>query len=92
MMYVYWLSLTIILVAAVMVATHSALPHCATGVAMLGGVAVFAIAGFDQEPPHATIGLTVCLSGVFVWAALMWRKRRRYPEIERMTRQARRWS
>ena len=91
MMYIYWVSLTIILVATVLVALRQDLPHCATGIAMLGGVAVFAIAGFDQYPSRATIGLTTCLSGVLVWAALSWRKHRRYPEIERLQRRARSW-
>lgn len=68
----YFISLTVIILTAVVVALHSAIPGGWIGSTMLGGVAIFAMAGFDQSPPNWLVGFMTALAGVCVWAAARW--------------------
>lgn len=72
----YYLSLATIIVAALVVALHSAIPGGFVGATCLGGVAVFAMAGFDQSPPNWLVGFMCSLAGTCAWAGVRWRARR----------------
>ena len=69
----YYLSLAVVIVAALVVALHSAIPGGFVGATALGGVAVFAMAGFDQPPPNWLVGFMASLAGTCVWALTRWR-------------------
>lgn len=73
---VYWLSLTIVIVAAVVIALHRSIPGDVVGMTAMGGVAVFALAGFDVDPPNWLVGFTASLAGAAVWAATRWQWKR----------------
>ncbi len=73
---VYWLSLTIVIVAAVVIALHRAIPGDVVGMTAMGGVAVFALAGFDVDPPNWLVGFMASLASACVWAATRWRMHR----------------
>ena len=72
----YYLSLATVIVAALVIALHSAIPGGFVGATCLGGVAVFAMAGFDNSPPNWLVGFMCSLAGTAVWALTRWRKYR----------------
>lgn len=72
----YYLSLATVIVAALVIALHSAIPGGFVGATCLGGVAVFAMAGFDNSPPNWLVGFMASLAGACVWAATRWQWRR----------------
>ena len=72
----YCLSLTVVIATAVVIAFHSAIPGGFVGATCLGGVAVFAMAGFDNSPPNWLVGFMASLAGACVWAATRWQMRR----------------
>ena len=72
----YYLSLATVIVAALVIALHSAIPGGFVGATCLGGVAVFAMAGFDNSPPNWLVGFMASLAGAAVWAATRWQWRR----------------
>lgn len=66
---VYWLSLAVLIGAAVLVLLH---PRTQTGVVgsfLLGGVAMFALSGYDQPAPNWLVGLVACQAGLCVYVA-----------------------
>lgn len=69
----YYLSLAVVIVAALVVALHSAIPGGFVGATALGGVAVFAMAGFDQSPPNWLVGFMSSLALTCIWALTRWR-------------------
>ena len=73
---IYYTSLAIIIVAALVVAFHDAIPGGFVGMTVWGAVAVSAMAGFDQEPTRWTTSLVASLAGAAVWAATRWRMHR----------------
>lgn len=73
---IYWISLAIVIVAAVVIALHRAIPGDVVGMAAMGGVAAFALAGFDNSPPNWLVGFMASLAGGCVWAATRWQWRR----------------
>jgi len=73
---IYWLSLAIVIVAAVVIALHRAIPGDVVGMTAMGGVAVFALAGFDVDPPNWLIGFTASLAAGCLWAATRWQWKR----------------
>jgi len=73
---VYCVSLVIIIASAAVVAFHNAIPGGFIGATFLGGVAVFAIAGFESSPPIWLIGFMASLAGSCVWAATRWQMMR----------------
>lgn len=70
---IYYISLGVVIVAAVVVAFHHAIPGGFVGATVWGAVAVSALAGFDQDPTRWTTCLVVSLAGAAVWAATRWR-------------------
>lgn len=72
----YYLSLAVVIVSALVVALHSAIPGGFVGATCLGGVAVFALAGFDVDPPNWIVGFMASLASACVWAATRWRMHR----------------
>lgn len=72
----YYLSLAVVIVAALVVALHSAIPGGFVGATCLGGVAVFAMAGFDTDPPRWLVGFVASLAATCIWAATRWQWRR----------------
>lgn len=72
----YYLSLATVIVSALVIALHQAIPGGFVGAACLGGVAVFAMAGFDQSPPNWLVGFMASLAGTCVWALTRWRMQR----------------
>lgn len=69
----YCVSLLVIVAAAVVIAAHSAIPGGFVGATMLGGVAVFGLAGLDVERPHPwLVGFVASLAGSAIWAAVRW--------------------
>lgn len=73
---IYWISLAIVIVAAVVIALHRAIPGDVVGMTAMGGVAVFALAGFDNSPPNWLVGFMASLAGACVWAATRWQWKR----------------
>lgn len=73
---IYWLSLAIVIVSAVVVTLHRSIPGDVFGMAAMGGVAAFALAGFDNSPPNWLVGFMASLASACVWAATRWRMRR----------------
>ena len=69
----YYLSLAVVIVSALVVALHSAIPGGFVGATCLGGVAVFAMAGFDSDPPRWLVGFTASLAATCIWALTRWR-------------------
>lgn len=72
----YYCSLAVVIVAALVVALHSAIPGGFVGATCLGGVAVFAMAGFDADPPSWLVGFMTSLAATCIWAATRWRMHR----------------
>lgn len=72
----YCVSLMVIITSAVVIAFHSSIPGGFVGATMLGGVAVFAVAGLDSSPPHWLVGFVASLAGACVWAATRWQWKR----------------
>lgn len=73
---IYWLSLVIVIVSAIVVTLHRSIPGDVFGMAAMGGVAVFALAGFDNSPPNWLVGFMASLAGACVWAATRWQWKR----------------
>lgn len=73
---IYWLSLAIVIVSAIVVTLHRSIPGDVFGMAAMGGVAAFALAGFDNSPPNWLVGFMASLAGACVWAATRWRMHR----------------
>lgn len=66
---VYWLSLAVIIGSAVLALLH---PRTETGVIgsfLLGGIAMFALTGYDQPAPNWLVGLVACQAGLCVYVA-----------------------
>ena len=84
---IYWLSLTVVIVAAVVIALHRAIPGDMVGMTAMGGVAVFALAGFDNSPPNWLVGFMASLAGACVWAATRWQWKR-----SQLLRRLRQWT
>lgn len=64
---VYWLSLGVLIGAAVLVLLH---PRTETGVIgsfLLGGIAMFALTGYDQPAPNWLVGLVACEAGLCLY-------------------------
>lgn len=73
---IYWLSLAIVIVSAIVVTLHRSIPGDVFGMAAMGGVAAFALAGFDNSPPNWLVGFMASLAGACVWAATRWQWKR----------------
>lgn len=69
---IYCISLSVIIVAAIVVVASEAIPGGFVGATVWGAVAVSALAGFDQEPTRWTTSLVASLAGAAVWAATRW--------------------
>lgn len=82
----YYGSLAIIISASLVVALHSAIPGGFVGATCLGGVAVFALAGFDQAPPPWLIGFMTSLAATCVWGLTRWRMHRACCAIDDFTK------
>ena len=57
---VYWIALAVIIGSAVLALLH---PRTQTGVIgsfLLGGIAMFALSGYDQPAPNWLVGLVAC--------------------------------
>lgn len=64
---VYWLSLAVLIGAAVLTLLH---PRTQTGVIgsfLLGGIAMFALSGYDQPAPNWLVGLVACEAALCVY-------------------------
>lgn len=83
---IYYTSLAIIIVAALVVAFHHAIPGGFVGATVWGAVAVSALAGFDQEPTRWTTSLVASLAGAAVWAATRWRMHRTRCVLDDLTK------
>lgn len=73
---IYCISLSVIIVAAIVVVASEAIPGGFVGATVWGAVAVSALAGFDQEPTRWTTSLVASLAGAAVWAATRWQWKR----------------
>lgn len=69
---VYWASLGIIILTAIVLALHSGIPGGFVGTFWLGGVAIFGLAGFSQTPMTWLVGFMASLAGVCIWGAARW--------------------
>ena len=83
---IYYTALAIIIVAALVVAFHHAIPGGFVGATVWGAVAVSALAGFDQEPTRWTTSLVASLAGAAVWAATRWRMHRTRCLLDHLTK------
>ena len=72
----YWLSLVVVIAAAVVVTLHRSIPGDVVGMAAMGGVAAFGLAGFDSDPPNWLVGFMVSLAAGCLWAATRWQWKR----------------
>lgn len=70
---VWYLSLSIVVASAAVIALHHGIPKGFIGTTALGGVAVFGMAGFDQSPPDWLVGFVTSLAWVCVWGWVRWR-------------------
>jgi len=84
MMLLFYASLSVIIVSAVVIAFHKDIPGGFVGATCLGGVAVFAVAGFDARPHPWVVGLVASLAGTCLWALTRWRMHRSRCEVDRM--------
>jgi hypothetical protein len=74
-----WVSLSIIVAAAVYVVLAPCVPGGWVSALFIGGAAVFALSGFDQpDPPRWVVGLLTCLAGATGWAWWSWLQHRRH--------------
>lgn len=73
---IYWLSLAIVIVSAIVVTLHRSIPGDVFGMVAMGGVAAFALAGFDNSPPNWLVGFMASLAAGCLWAATRWQWRR----------------
>lgn len=83
---IYYISLSVIIVAAIVVAASEAIPGGFVGATVWGAVAVSAVAGFDQEPTRWTTSLVASLAGAAVWAATRWRMHRTRCLLDHLTK------
>lgn len=74
MMYLYWLSLVVIISAAIVIALADTIPGGPLGTILLGGVAVSGVVGFEQSPSPGTVMQNAFIAASCVWAAWMWRR------------------
>ena len=64
---VYWIALAVIIGSAVLALLH---PRTQTGVIgsfLLGGIAMFALSGYDQPAPNWLVGLVACEAGLCLY-------------------------
>lgn len=87
----YWVSLVVVIATAIVLALHPDIPGGFVGTFWLGGVAMFALAGFAHTPQTWLVGFTTCLAGACVWGASRWLHcRMPYREHRRMAAAMRR--
>lgn len=81
----YWLALVVVIVTAIVLALHPDIPGGFVGTFWLGGISMFALAGFGHTPPTWLVGFMSSLAGACVWGASRWlHSRAPYAEHRRM--------
>lgn len=83
---IYYAGLAIIVVAALVVAFHQAIPGGFISASVWGCVAVAALAGYDQPPTRWSVSLVASLAVASLWALTRWQWSRR-----RLLRRLREW-
>lgn len=69
LVWVYWVSLAVVIGAAVIVSFGVGFDSGFMRIFWLGGVAMFGVAGFDFTPQTWLVGFMTCLAGACVGAA-----------------------
>ena len=87
---VYVAALTVILIAAIVAALDHDIWIGPVGSALLGGIAVFAVLGYEYRPRQWITGLLACLAMLVVLAYYRWRVYLRMQQEEEAARHCRR--
>ncbi len=69
---IYWVSLGVLILLAFVIALHPLIRAGIVGCVALGGVVLFALAGYDQPAPNWLVGLIASVALLGVYVALRW--------------------
>jgi hypothetical protein len=69
----YWLSLAVIVGSAIVGALHREVWIGPFGSALLGGVAAFALVGFERSPREWLVGMLACCAALALYCFRRWR-------------------
>lgn len=73
----YWVSLSIIIGSAIYAVLAPCVKVGAVGMVFIGGAAVFAVKGFEYDPPRWLTLMLACLAGAALCAIAGWWRFRR---------------